>query len=306
MRNLSLSAPVQSMIQNLVEHFITTSPITDARALVRLAMDNHMKVGKHYGSYEDLYDIAEYALNNYAINYLTSSIIENIDLMSELQKMLPTYENPADRLDYNFRSAPLVIGYLISILSRPSASDIFLDPSAGTGGLATFINRTKSRIIVNEVGSFRYQLPQSNLMYSKVFNEDDCHIHEHPKFIDAPVSKVIVNPRVSMGKKGGKEALMRIANSLLSSYQVLKENGTMIALLNCEFNAGCMAFKHFLKNAANVRVSLNAELDLRSLKVKEAAFRPKIMIIHNYDLGIKLYSPPTLNLATLHEYLDGA
>lgn len=280
--------------------------IKNTKELVELANQSNIIPGSHYSSFKDLYDVAEFALNSHARSKLSPAIQENINTLIQLQGLLPCEtERSVDQSIYQQFSTPLFIAYIMTLLSRPSASDNYLEPSAGTGTLTAFLPYYNSKIYVNELHPFRHSLLSISNYYDQSFRENATQIHNMPKFHDLNINKIIMNPPFSRDvNTNSKIDIFAGANHLISAFKLLKSRGTIVALMNSNFKSGSKAFKYFLKSAPGAKISFNAQLDSSTFQIKGTKFSTRILVIHNYDPGFPIHTPKALNQDTIQEYLN--
>ncbi len=292
---------LQTLVQ---EKLIGRIPIKNTKELVQLANKCHMVPGTHYTTFKDLYDIAESALNQYIPDLLKNDLMENIETLQEIQNLLPVEtERSVDQSLFQQFSTPLVTAYIMSLLIDPKENDIIMEPSAGTGTLASFLTNSGAFIIVNEFHKKRFDLLKSSHLFQQCKNEDAIHIHNHPTFYQAQINKVIMNPPFSRHVNRSKVDILAGAKHLIAAYKTLQKKGTIVALMNSKFITGSKSFTYFKQQLPNATISFNCALDKQTFKRKGTKFETRVIVIHNHDPGYGIYTADKLDIPSVTEYL---
>src|SRR5260370_39531402 len=94
-------------------------------------------------------------------------------------------------------STPIGLGFVASTAAAITPADLVLEPSAGTGLLATHTELAGGNLVLNEIADTRANLLDRLFPASGVTPYDAAHIHDH---LDATVrpSVVLMNPPFSV------------------------------------------------------------------------------------------------------------
>jgi len=79
--------------------------------------------------------------------------------LTELVANLPTHTvRSEEQIELQQFSTPAPIAYLAALAGRIAATDLVLEPSAGTGLLAAFAHRAGARLVLNEIDPARAEM----------------------------------------------------------------------------------------------------------------------------------------------------
>ncbi len=108
-------------------------------------------------SLRDAYDMLEIAQVMHLTKAdLPSAPVDCLAALVELVANLPTHTvRSEEQIELQQFSTPAPIAYLAALAARIAPTDLVLEPSAGTGLLATFAHRAGARLVLNEIDPAR-------------------------------------------------------------------------------------------------------------------------------------------------------
>src|SRR5882762_6948666 len=185
----------------------------------------------------DAYDAVEIAVNNYLLEKHARELMQ-MDVTEALASVLrPLMQRLPRQMDRTLEqtelqqfSTPPTLAYLAARLLDPKPSDIVLEPSAGTGGLAIWPRAVGARVICNEIS------PRRNALLSCALNFDTLPLDA--EFIDdllpaeiQPTAVLMNPPFSSTGGRVARNSSVYGANHLGSALRRLKDDGRLVAIL---------------------------------------------------------------------------
>lgn len=289
------------------EHLINKRKIRGTTDLVKMASDCDLKPGVDYAQFHQLYDVAEATLNEFVGNQDIPNYVRNAMVyLQSYADLLPTFtERSSDKSLYQQFSTPSAIAWILIQLAGIKVKDYVLEPSAGTGSISALIKKAgPSSIMVNEIHPFRHWL-LSEQGYHHLYKEDATQIHNMPKFRVLMPDKIILNPPFSRSiQTKGKIDVLAGAKHLIASYQLLREGGRLVLLINASFNKGSKGYSFFQKNASEHHLVMNATIDPETFKQKGTHFETRIMVIDK-NPERKFHIPhPEINQDNISEILE--
>jgi predicted RNA methylase len=169
-------------------------------------------------SLRDAYDMLELA----EVMYLAKADLPAdpgacVDALTKLIANLPTHTvRSEEQIELQQFSTPAPIAYLAALAARIAATDLVLEPSAGTGLLAAFASRAGARLVLNEIDPARAELLGAAFPGITVTRYDAELIHDLLAPSIRPTA-VLINPPFSrsIGRHADPlAALLRGARSL--------------------------------------------------------------------------------------------
>lgn len=134
---------------------------------IRTAMESAFGASDSDGAWiwKDAYEACEAAHILFLRKYLPSMRARAegpaalLTMLSALAALLPTHTKRSEESQVLQQfSTPVELGYIAALAAGITASDIVLEPSAGTGALAIFAEADRARLILNEYASTRADL----------------------------------------------------------------------------------------------------------------------------------------------------
>ena len=149
-------------------------------------------------SIRDAYDMLELAeVIHLAKADLPSSPQACLAALVELVSNLPTHTvRSEEQIELQQFSTPAPIAYLATLAARIASTDLVLEPSAGTGLLATFAHRAGARLVLNEIDPVRAEMLSAAFPGVPVTRHDAELIHDLLPPAIRPTT-VLINPPFS-------------------------------------------------------------------------------------------------------------
>jgi|GEM_PF-597725 len=194
---------------------------------------------------KDAYDAMELGVNKYLLekgfgNYsyniyyggnrgLTHRAVKDL---KELIDLLPTQtRRSAEQDEFQQFSTPPPLAYLANWVANLNENDVYLEPSAGIGGLAVFGKMAGAEVIVNELSERRRGLLAS-MGFDRVTGENAEHLNSIlPKDIRPTV--IVMNPPFSAtaGRVEGKRDTRIGARHIEQALKRLQPGGRLVAIV---------------------------------------------------------------------------
>jgi hypothetical protein len=157
-------------------------------------------------------------------------------------------------------STPPPLAYAANWAANIKKDDIYLEPSAGTGGLAVFAkNAGAKKVIVNELSPRRAELLKT-LGFDQVFTENAEQLNNVlPK--DVKPTVIVMNPPFSAtaGRITGKRATVEGAKHVEQALKRLEPNGRLVAIVGKGMAPGKPTFREWwgrIGSEYNVRANI--------------------------------------------------
>ena len=149
-------------------------------------------------SLRDAYDVLELAqVIHLETATLPSAPQDCLAALSELVANLPTHTVRSEaQVELQQFSTPAPIAYLAAVAAQIAPTDLVLEPSAGTGLLATFARRAGARLALNEIDPARVEMLQAAFPGVAVTCHDAELIHDLLASSIRPTA-VLINPPFS-------------------------------------------------------------------------------------------------------------
>jgi len=192
---------------------------------------------------KDAYDAMELGINKYILKENPKGpvgqddVTRAKDIIGWIKKRIipriPTQsKRTAEADEFQQFSTPPHLSYAANWVANINKDDVYIEPSAGIGGLAVFGKLAGAKeIVVNELSKRRLNLLKE-LGFTKYFNEDAAQLNNIlPK--DVKPTVVVMNPPFSAtaGRIQGKRATMEGANHVEQALKRLLTNGRLVAIV---------------------------------------------------------------------------
>ncbi|MBN3557594.1 strawberry notch family protein [Sphingomonas yabuuchiae] len=174
-------------------------------------------------SLRDAYDVLELAQVLYlATADLPAGPAACLAELNGLVSNLPTHSvRSEEQIELQQFSTPAPLAFLAALAARIGSDDLVLEPSAGTGLLATFAHRAGARLVLNELDATRAAMLCAAFPDTTVTTHDAELIHD---FLDPVIrpTAALINPPFSrsLGRHADPLAAFRHLRSTLSRLSV--------------------------------------------------------------------------------------
>ena len=285
-RTSALYCSIHELVVELEERIEDGEPFNNPK-LTRTA-DRIFGGTRAEGSYtpRDAYDALEIAVNNYLLENHARELMQ-MDVREALasvlrpllQRLPPQTDRTLKQIELQQFSTPPTLAYFVARLLNPKPSDIFLEPSAGTGSLAIWPRAVGARVICNETSLRR------NSLLRCVFNFDalplDAEIIDDLLPREILPTAVLMNPPFSStGSRVTKTNAVYVARHVGSALRRLKDGGRLVAIVGEAMSfhhARCSEWWQRIACLCNIRANLT--LDGREYAKYGAAPDVQIVVI---------------------------
>jgi DNA repair protein RadC len=219
----------------------------------------------------DAYDAMELGVNRYLLRHF-SWIMPNaqrkspsmvIDELKDLVDLLPTQsKRTKEQEDFQQYSTPPFLGYVANWVANIGSNDVYLEPSAGIGGLAVFGRMSNAaQIYVNELSKRRAEL-LSTLGLGELFTEDaeqlDNILPDHVK-----PTVVVMNPPFSATAGRLVKNMTKFgAQHVESALRRLENGGRLVAIVGRGMEMNSPTFRKWwtgIRKKYNVRANIGID-----------------------------------------------
>ena len=224
----------------------------------------------------DAYDMLELAEVMYLAKAdLPSAPTECLAALIELVTNLPTHTvRSEEQIDLQQFSTPAPIAYLAALAARITATDLVLEPSAGTGLLAAFAHRVGARLVLNEIDPARAAMLTAAFPGVSVSRHDAELIHDLLVLTTRPTA-VLINPPYSrsIGRHVDRQAAFRHLRAALLR---LSAGGRCAAILPDRVDPSSRAWA---KATEGCTLTLHLELPANAYAKHGTSQPVKIMVL---------------------------
>jgi predicted RNA methylase len=151
-------------------------------------------------------------------------------MMRRVAELVPTHTRRSDESQAMQQlSTPLPLAFVTAHAAAISASDLVLEPSAGTGLLAVHAEIARASLVLNELAATRADL--LGLLFSRapVSRHDAAHIDDHLDTTVEP-SVVLMNPPFTVGAFVDGHVADAAWRHLSSGFSRLRVGGRLVAI----------------------------------------------------------------------------
>jgi hypothetical protein len=228
-------------------------------------------------SLRDAYDVLEVA----QVMFLRDADLgrkpaDRLAALSALTSSLPTHSVRSEQqIELQQFSTPAPVAFLTALAARITASDVVLEPSAGTGLLAVFAARAGATLVLNELDPARADMLQAAFPEVHVTRRDAELIgdfYQHP----VPPSVVLINPPFSRSQGRGVDPLAGFRH-LRAALSVLAPGGRCAAILPDRIDTTSQAWK---TATAGSGLELYLELPANAYAKHGTSQPVKILLLH--------------------------
>jgi protein strawberry notch len=184
-------------------------------------------------------------------------------MLERLGSLLPsqTRRSEESRAFQQF-STPIALGFVAATAAAMTASDTVLEPSAGTGLLAIFVELAGSRLILNELAETRAGFLAELFPSLAVSRHDAAHIHDHLDPGMRP-TVVLMNPPFSAAAHVETRVADAALRHISSALAHLAEGGRLVAITGANLSPENPAWREgFVRlQERGARVVFSAAID---------------------------------------------
>lgn len=222
---------------------------------------------------KDAYDAMEAGMNRYIIaqgetfNTMGLEVVRAQLRLTDLQAKLDKLATQSVRTDETDAlqqfSTPPNYSFVANWVANLRETDVYLEPSAGVGGLASFGYAAGLPVIVNELSSRRAAILAEVLPGARMFNENAEQLHNILPD-DVKPTVVVMNPPFSATVRGGANNSMNGADHIEQALKRLVNGGRLVAITGEGMAADRPAFKTWWARIAkeyNVRANVGVNGD---------------------------------------------
>lgn len=221
---------------------------------------------------KDAYDAMEAGMNLFLIaNANLFSPMVNLPMAQSALGTLETYLSVmatqsvrTDETDAMQQfSTPPNYSYVANWVANLREGDVYFEPSAGVGGLASFAYGTGITVMVNELSARRAAVLAEVMPGARMFTENGEQLHNILP-ADVVPTVVVMNPPFSATVRGGKNESINGATHIEQMLKRLPVGGRLVAIMGEGMAADRPAFKEWwaeIRKKYNVRanVGVNGE-----------------------------------------------
>lgn len=151
-------------------------------------------------------------------------------MMSRIAQLVPTHTRRSDESQAMQQlSTPLPLAFVAARAAAIAASDVVLEPSAGTGLLAVHAEIAQAGLVLNELAITRADLLDLLFPRAPILRHDAAHIDDH---LDAAIqpSVVMMNPPFTVGAYVDGHVADAAWRHLSSAFARLRPGGRLVAI----------------------------------------------------------------------------
>ena len=183
-----------------------------------------------------------------------------IATLEVLAKELPTHTvRSENQIQFQQFSTPPALARLAVHLARLSSDDILLEPSAGTGIIASLAKGEVRDMILNELEPTRADLLAGVFPGTKVYRHDGAKLSALLSGTERP-SVVLMNPPFSVSQSRGEDQ-NTAARHLRAALDHLLPGGRIVAIMPDWFSPSARYEETFRRTLEGARVVLSLRLD---------------------------------------------
>lgn len=183
-----------------------------------------------------------------------------IATLEALANELPTHTvRSEDQIQFQQFSTPPTLARLAVHLARLSSDDVLLEPSAGTGIIASLAKGAVKDLILNELEPTRADLLEAVFPGTKVYRHDGAKLSAMLSGTARP-SVVLMNPPFSVSQSRGEDQ-NTAARHLRAALDHLLPGGRIVAIMPDWFSPSARYEETFRRTLEGARVVLSLRLD---------------------------------------------
>lgn len=220
-----------------------------------------------------------------------------ISTLEALARELPTHTvRSEDQIKFQQFSTPPSLARLVVHMARLSSDDVLLEPSAGTGIIASLAKGTVRDLILNELEPTRADLLQAVFPGTKVYRHDGAKLSALLSGTERP-SVVLMNPPFSVSQSRGEDR-NTAARHLRAALDHLLPGGRIVAIMPDWFSPSAKYEETFRRTLEGARVVLSLRLDKGGYAKHGTGIAVRVLVIDKVpgEIGVS-----TINRSSVGE-----
>ncbi len=183
-------------------------------------------------------------------------------MLAKVARLLPTHTRRSEESQALQQfSTPIPLAYVASRAAGITAADVVLEPSAGTGLMATFAELAGARLALNEYAAARHSLLQQLFCGVPVSRHDAAHIDDYLERSIRP-TVVLMNPPFSAGVHVEGRVADAAWRHLTSAFARLASGGRLVAITGASLSPDNSAWRDaFVRLQGQGTVLFTAAID---------------------------------------------
>lgn len=179
-----------------------------------------------------------------------------ITSLDELARLLPTQTvRSENQIAHQHFSTPLVLSWLVSRMASIAADDVVLEPSAGTGMLATWAGEGRA-LHLNEIDDTRAEILRLLFPSASVTTEDGAKVGQ----LGIQPTVIVMNPPFARNAAGGEDRFAA-ARHIAAAISALRSGGRLVAIMPDSFSAHGKAGDVFTRALQGCRVAAHFRIE---------------------------------------------
>lgn len=220
-----------------------------------------------------------------------------ISTLEALARELPTHTvRSEDQIQFQQFSTPPALARLAVHLARLSCDDALLEPSAGTGIIASLARGAVKDLILNELEPTRADLLEAVFPGTKVYRHDGAKLSALLSGTERP-SVAVMNPPFSVSQSRGEDQ-NTAARHLRAALDHLLPGGRIVAIMPDWFSPSVRYEETFRRTLEGARVVLSLRLDKGGYAKHGTAIAVRVLVIDKVPGEIRV---STINRSSVGE-----
>ena len=220
-----------------------------------------------------------------------------ISALEAIAQALPTQTvRSEDQIQFQQFSTPPALARFAVHLARLSGDDMVLEPSAGTGIIASLARGAVKDLILNELEPTRADLLEALFPSTKVFRHDGAKLSALLSGTARP-SVVLMNPPFSVSQSRGEDQ-NTAARHLRAALDHLLPGGRIVAIMPDWFSPSARYEETFRRTLEGARVVLSLRLDKGGYVKHGTGIAVRVLVIDKVPGEIGVY---TINRGSVGE-----
>ena len=219
-----------------------------------------------------------------------------IRALEALAAELPTHTvRSENQIAFQQFSTPPALAYLAVHLARLTREDVFLEPSAGTGIIASLALVQTSTVMLNELEPTRAALLEGLFPSARVYRHDGAKLGSLLSGTERP-SVIVMNPPFSISQSRGEDQ-NTAARHLRAALDHLMAGGRVVAIMPDWFSPSPRHAEVFRKTLEGARVLLSLRLDKGAYAKHGTGIAVRILVIDKVagEIGVSTINRGTVS-----------